>query len=271
MGILENSAVRNSIFILFNLTPLLAIWAGTSLGALIFCIVAYFCLMFGITAGYHRYFAHRSYNTSRIFQFILALLGTLSLQKGVLHWAANHRDHHRYSDKPDDLHSPVQKGFFWAHMGWIMSDKYIETRWHRIKDFARYPELVWLNNYWAIPFIVWAVMIFLLFGFQYVVWGCFIATVLGWHMTFCVNSLLHVWGKKVYPTGDESRNNYWLAIPTMGEAFHSNHHYYPASARQGFLWYQFDISYYLLCLLSRLGIIWDVKTPPKKVLDAALV
>lgn len=224
--------------------------------------------MFGITAGYHRYFAHRSFKTSRVFQFILALLGTLSLQKGVLHWAANHRNHHRFSDKPGDPHSPVQGGFFWAHMGWIMSDKFVETRWERIKDFSKYPELVWLNKYWLLTFFSWCVIVFLLLGFQYLVWGCFITTIVSWHMTFCVNSLLHIWGKKVYSTGDESRNNYWLALPTLGEAWHSNHHYYPASARQGFRWYEVDLSFYVLWTLEKMKIIWDVNLPPKKVLDA---
>jgi len=260
---------RNGLFILFHFTGLLALWSGVSAGAAIFAAIMYFATMFGITAGYHRYFAHRSYSTSRVFQFILALLGTISLQKGVLHWAANHRDHHRFSDKPEDIHSPVQGGFFWAHMGWIMSDKFVETRWDRIKDFAKYPELRWLNSYWVVVFALWCVLVLSLLGFQYLVWGCFIATTVGWHMTFCVNSLLHIWGKKAYPTGDESRNNFWLAIPTLGEAWHSNHHYFSASARQGFRWYQIDISYYVLCVLEKLGIIWKVKRPPQKVLDAA--
>lgn len=270
MKILENSWVRNSIFIGFHFTPLLALWSGISTSAVIFAALMYFIAMFGVTAGYHRYFSHKSFKTSRVVQFILALLGTLSLQKGVLHWAANHRDHHKYSDKPLDLHSPVQRGFWWAHMGWIMSDDYNETRWDRIKDFSPFKELVWLNSYWPIPFIIWCAIVNFTLGFQFLVWGCFISTILGWHATFCVNSLLHVWGKKVYPTDDQSRNNYWLAIPTLGEAFHSNHHYFPSSARQGFLWHQVDLTYYILFVLEKLGIIWDVKRPPQKVLDSTI-
>jgi stearoyl-CoA desaturase (delta-9 desaturase) len=263
----NHSLFRNSIFIGFHFLGLFALWSGVSAGAAIFGIFVYLMTMFGITAGYHRYFSHRSFKTSRPVQFMLALMGTLSLQKGVLHWAANHRDHHKYSDKPEDLHSPVQKGFWWSHVGWIMSDKYVETRWNRIKDFAKFPELKWLNRNWMGVFIVWCLIVRLLLGFDYLVWGCFIATLLGWHMTFCVNSLLHVWGKKVYPTKDESRNNFILAIPTLGEAWHSNHHYFPSSIRQGFHWYQIDLTYYVLWAMEKLGLIWDVVRPNKRVLE----
>lgn len=257
---------RNAIFIGFHFLGLFALWSGVSVSSAVFAVGIYFFLMFGITAGYHRYFAHKSFKTSRPVQFLLALIGTLSLQKGVLHWAANHRDHHKYSDKPDDIHSPVQKGFWWAHMGWIMSDKYVETRWDRIKDFAKFPELRWLNKYWMLVFILWCLVIRFALGFEFLVWGCFIATVIGWHATFCVNSLLHVWGKKVYKTSDESRNNYWLAIPTLGEAWHNNHHYFPSSARQGFHWWQVDLSYYILCVMEKVGLIWGVVRPNERVL-----
>ena len=261
---------RNSVFIGFHFFGLLALISGVSLGSALFAVGVYFMLMFGVTAGYHRYFSHKSFKTSRPVQFILALLGTLSLQKGVLHWAANHRDHHKYSDKPDDLHSPVQSGFWWSHIGWIMSDKYIETRWHRIKDFSVFPELRWLNRNWLLVFVLWCALVFFTLGFQYLVWGCFIATVAAWHVTFCVNSLLHVWGKKAFPSSDESRNNVWLAIPTLGEGWHSNHHYFPSSVRQGFHWWQIDLCYYILFCMEKLGLIWDVIRPSPIVLDKEL-
>lgn len=192
--------------------------------------------MFGITAGYHRYFSHRAFQTSRVFQFILALLGSISLQKGVLWWAAGHRDHHRYSDKEQDLHSPVQRGLWWAHMGWILSDKHLGTNENRIKDLIKYKELKWIDRYWAIPYIVLCLITYLTLGFQYLVWGCFIAVFLAMHATFCINSITHLIGHKAYKTSDESRNIFWLAIPTFGEGFHCNHHYYSASVRQGFYW-----------------------------------
>lgn len=259
------SIIRNSIFVGFHCLPLLAIATGVSWGAAIFCAVMYFMTMFGVTAGYHRYLSHRTFRTSRVFQFILAFLGTLSLQKGALWWAANHRDHHRYSDEQEDLHSPVQRGFWWSHIGWIMSSHYQETRWERIKDFAKFPELVWLNTYWVVVYISMCALVFFTLGAQYLVWGCFIGVLLTMHSTFCVNSVLHMWGKQVYKTPDQSRNNFLVALITLGEGFHNNHHYYPASAAQGFHWWQIDVTYYILCVLQKLGIIWSLRTPSDRI------
>lgn len=264
------SIFRNTVFLGFHLTALIALWTGVSLGSFIMCLAMYFVMMFGVTAGYHRYLSHRTFRTSRWFQFVLALMGTLSLQKGNLWWAANHRDHHRYSDEKEDLHSPIQHGFWWSHFGWILSDKYEETRWERIRDFAKFPELVWLNNYWIIPYVAMCALTFFTLGLEYLVWGCFIATLLSMHSTFCVNSLLHLWGKRVYKTSDQSRNNYFLAILTLGEGFHNNHHYYPASAAQGFHWWQLDITYYVLWILEKLGVVWNLRTPTKRIKDGYL-
>jgi stearoyl-CoA desaturase (delta-9 desaturase) len=227
-------------------------------------------IMFGVTAGYHRYFSHRSFKTSRIFQAVLALLGTFGLQRGVIWWASIHRTHHKYSDTPEDPHSPVQRGFWYSHMGWIFDKKWEDARWDMVKDLEKYPELLWINKNWIPIYIAWAFLILITLGFHYVVWGCFVAVVLSWHATFCVNSLLHVWGKKVYPTKDESRNNPWLAVPTMGEAWHSNHHFYPSSARQGFEWWELDLSYYILRFLETLGLVWELKKPTSLVLEQKL-
>jgi stearoyl-CoA desaturase (delta-9 desaturase) len=256
---------RSFAFFLFHLTPLLIFWSGVSLGSALFGLGMYSMMVFGITAGYHRYFSHRTYKTSRVFQFVLALMGTLALQKGIMWWAANHRDHHRYSDKPEDIHSPVQEGFWWSHIGWIISDKFVETRWNRVKDFIQYKELKLLNTYWIFVYALFCIAIFALLGFQYLVWGCFVPVVLCWHMTFCVNSICHLFGYKRYKLSDESRNNPLVAIATFGEGWHQNHHYYPASARQGFKWYEIDVTYYILVLLETLGIVWDVSRPPHKV------
>jgi len=264
------SIYRNTIFIAFHATALLALWTGVSLGSALMCAIMYFLMMFGVTAGYHRYFSHRTFTTSRWFQFILALLGTISLQKGVLWWAANHRDHHRYSDEKEDLHSPVQYGFWWSHVGWILSTKYEDTRWDQIKDFSSYPELVWLNTYWIIPYVAMCAITFFTLGLEYLIWGCFIATLLSMHSTFCVNSLLHMWGKRIYETSDQSRNNFLLAILTLGEGFHNNHHYYPASAAQGFKWWQIDVTYYVLWLLEKVRIVRGLKIPSQQVKDGYL-
>jgi len=202
-------------FLAFHLLCGLAFLTGVSWGAAGFAAAMYFIIMFGMTAGHHRYFSHKTYKTSRIFQAILAIIGTLGIQRGVLWWASIHRLHHKWSDTPGDPHSPVQGGFWHSHMKWVFNDKWEDTQWHMIKDLSKYPELIWINRFWAPIYMVWCLIVLSTLGFQYLVWGCFITTILTWHVTFTVNSLLHVWGYKRYKTKDESRNNPWLAIPTM--------------------------------------------------------
>jgi stearoyl-CoA desaturase (delta-9 desaturase) len=251
-------------------TVLLVCLAGVSWSAVAFCAAMYALLAFGITAGYHRYFSHRSYRAGRAFQFALALLGTLAMQKGVLWWAGHHRQHHRDSDGETDVHSPVRRGFWWSHLGWIVAPDYKQTDWAGIKDMAVYPELRWLNRYWAAPFAGMCVLVFATLGLQHMVWGCFVSVVLLWHATFAINSLAHLFGRKVYRTGDESRNNALLALLTHGEGWHNNHHFYAASARQGFRWYELDLSYAVLCVLEVLGVVWDLRRPSPEVVAGQL-
>lgn len=241
-------------------------WSWVGFGV---ALIFYYLRMFGITAGYHRYFAHRSYKTSRFFQFLLALLGTLAVQKGVLWWAAHHRAHHRYSDTEKDIHSPVQRGFWWSHLGWILTTRYEATDWSRIKDFSKYPELRFLNRFEFPIVIAFAVSLFLVGGLPLIFWGFVVSTVLLWHGTFCINSLAHLMGRRPYPTKDGSRNSMFLALITMGEGWHNNHHHYQYSARQGFLWWQIDMSYYILKLLSFAGIVWDLKPAPVREVKGA--
>ncbi len=227
----------------------------------------YYLRMFAITAGFHRYFSHRSFKTSRGFQFLLALVGSTSAQKGVLWWAAHHRDHHKYSDTPDDIHSPVQRGFWWSHVGWFLSRRHDQTKFDRIRDFAKYPELVWLNKNHLVPPILLAVVLGFIGGVPMMIWGFGISTVLLWHGTFTINSLSHVFGKRRYPTTDDSRNNWLLALITMGEGWHNNHHYYMSTANQGFYWWEVDFSYYALKVMSWVGLVWDLRTPPRHIRD----
>jgi stearoyl-CoA desaturase (delta-9 desaturase) len=234
-------------------------------------LALYYVRMFGITAGYHRYFAHRSYKTGRVFQFLLAFLGATSAQKGVLWWAAHHRDHHKFSDQPEDIHSPVQRGFWWSHVGWILSSRYDETKYARIRDFGKYPELMWLNKYHLVPPILLAVVLGLIGGVPMMVWGFCVSTVLLWHGTFTINSLSHVFGSRRYQTTDDSRNNWLLALITCGEGWHNNHHYYMSTANQGFYWWEIDFSYWTLKALSWVGLVWDLRTPPKHIRDVHLV
>jgi stearoyl-CoA desaturase (Delta-9 desaturase) len=218
-----------------------------------------------VTGAYHRYFSHRTYRTSRAFQFVLAVLAQTTFQKGVLWWGAHHRDHHKYSDTKLDPHSWREDGFWWSHVGWILSRKTEETNFKNISDLARYPELRWLNHYHLVPGLVMSVGLFLVGGWHAVVWGTFVSTSLVWHGTFSINSLAHWWGRRRYETSDDSKNSLILALITMGEGWHNNHHYYPRSTRQGFFWWEIDCTYYILRALAAVGLVWDLHSPSESV------
>lgn len=243
-----------------------AFW-GFSLSGLALALGLYYARMFFVTAGYHRYFAHRTFKTSRVMQFLFALGAETTAQKGVLWWAANHRHHHRTSDTPEDLHSPLQGGFFWSHIGWIIVRDYEKTRFENIKDMARYPELRFLNRFHFLPPVLLAASLFFIGGWHALLWGFFVSTVLLWHGTFTINSLSHVFGKQRYETSDTSKNNWLLALVTMGEGWHNNHHYYMNSVNQGFFWYEIDLTYYVLRVLSWFGLVWDLRKPPRHILE----
>ena len=256
------------------------LWVGVSWIAVVVCVALYAFRMWSITTGYHRYFAHRSYSTSRFFRFVLALTGTMALQKGPLWWASTHRNHHRYSDQVADVHSPVQRGFWWSHVGWILAARNTATDVEGIRDFAKYPELRWVDKYHWIAPTVMGLLLLALGGWlgsaypalgtsalQMLVWGFVVSTVLLYHGTWSVNSIVHVIGKRRFRTADDSRNNWWVALWTFGEGWHNNHHRYPASARQGFYWWEIDVSHLVLTFLSKVGVVWDVKRPPKSLLE----
>jgi stearoyl-CoA desaturase (delta-9 desaturase) len=243
-----------------------AFMVGWSWTAAAWLFGSYLVRMFAVTAGYHRYFSHRTFKTSRAFQLVLAVLAMSSAQQGVLWWAAHHRNHHKYSDEPEDVHSPVQYGFWYSHMGWIGQNK--ATNLDRIKDFAKYPELRFLDRFDLSVAVAWGFALYLIGGSTALFWGHFVSLVLAWHVTFCINSLAHVWGSKRYVTGDDSRNNFVLAVLTLGEGWHNNHHHYQRSARQGFFWWEIDISYYVLKVLEAMRIVWDVDGVPAHVRDA---
>lgn len=257
-------------FILVQATILIPLYTGISWEMVLLCIVSYYVRMFGITAGYHRYFSHRAYKTSRIFQFMLAFLAMTSTQKSALWWAWHHRHHHKYSDKPEDVHSPKQNGFWWAHMFWIMSKDWDRPDLTKVKDLTQFPELMWLHRNANVPTVFYAVLMATCFGWEGLLWGYFISTAILYHGTFTINSLTHVYGTKRYETGDESRNNFWLALVTLGEGWHNNHHFYQSTANQGWFWYELDVSYMLLKALSWFGIVWDLRTPPEKIKFAHL-
>ncbi len=257
-------------FILAHVLCLLAFVTGVTTTALVLFLVLYWGRMFFITAGYHRYFSHRSYKLGRVAQFVMAFGGTSALQKGPLWWASHHRDHHRYSDTELDLHSPL-KGFWWSHVGWILCDKNNGWNPDDIKDFAKYPELRWLTKHDAVAPWMLGIFSWYVGGWSGLVFGFLCSTVLLWHCTFTVNSLAHVMGRRRYATTDTSRNSALVAFVTLGEGWHNNHHYYQASSRQGFFWWELDVTYYALKVLSWIGLVRDLKQPPARMLALARV
>jgi stearoyl-CoA desaturase (delta-9 desaturase) len=253
-------------FVVVHLVCIAAIWTGVTWEAVVLCVTLYWLRIFAIGAGYHRLFSHRAYSTKRMFQLLLAFIAQSSAQKSVLWWASKHRHHHLHSDTGEDVHSPRHKGFLYSHFGWIFAQKHHKPDFSRVTDLARYPELMWLHKYELLPAIVLGFLCFLAAGWSGLVVGFFWSTVLVYHATFFINSLAHVSGSKRYVTGDDSRNNWVLAVFTMGEGWHNNHHAFQSSVRQGFRWWEIDPTYYILRVLSWLGIVWDLKIPPEQVL-----
>lgn len=255
-----------------------AIWTGWSWIAVAVAVALFWVRMFAITGFYHRYFSHRTFRTRRLTQFAFALLGTMSAQRGPVWWAAHHRHHHRHSDEEPDPHSPGLRGLLWSHCGWFLSAKGRQTDWKAVPDWAKYPELVWLEKYHMVgPLLLIALMAGLgaalaalapglgTSASQMVIWGFAISTTLLYHGTFTINSFAHTIGSQRFKTGDDSRNNWFLALLTLGEGWHNNHHYYPGAARQGFYWWEIDITYYVLRAMQALGLVWGLRRVPAHV------
>ncbi len=252
-------------FVLVHLACFGAIWSGVTWPAVILCLTLYWLRIFAIGAGYHRLFSHRAYSTSRAFRFVLAVLAQSSAQKSVLWWAAKHRHHHLHSDTEQDVHSPRHTGFIYSHLGWIFSRRHDTFDEDTVADLMRYPEMRWLDKLELIPAIILAALCFLIAGWSGLFVGFFWSTVLVYHATFCINSLAHVRGSTRYVTGDDSRNNWLLAVFTMGEGWHNNHHAFQSSVRQGFRWWEIDPTYYILKALSWTGLVWGLRMPPAQV------
>jgi stearoyl-CoA desaturase (delta-9 desaturase) len=272
--------VRCIPFIILHLGCFGVLWVGASPIAAWMAVFLYFIRMFAVTGIYHRYFSHKTYSTSRVGQFILALWGGTTVQRGALWWAYHHRHHHLHSDDEEDAHSPHVHGFLWSHIGWITSRRNFPTDYSKIKDLVKFPELVFLNRFDAIVPLAFA---FATFGFgkfleihypglhttgwQMLVWGFFISTTALFHGTACINSMAHLMGNRRYKTEDDSRNSFILAIITLGEGWHNNHHRYMSATRNGFYWWEIDPTYYGLKLLSWTGFIHGFKPVPQSVLE----
>jgi stearoyl-CoA desaturase (Delta-9 desaturase) len=266
-------------FIGLHVACLAAFWVGVSPTAVSVAAGLYVVRMFAVTGFYHRYFAHRTFRTSRALQFVFAVIGATSVQRGPLWWAAHHRGHHLHADTELDPHSPNQKGILWSHMGWFLTPAGFRTDWQRIPDLARFPELRWLDRFDVAAPVGLAVLLFAAGcwlesaqprlhtnGLQLLVWGFCISTVVLFHATVTINSLAHRYGTRRFETRDHSRNNFWLALLTFGEGWHNNHHYYPGSARQGFRWWEIDLTYYALRLMAALGLVRGLRPVPARVL-----
>lgn len=273
-----NGQINKALFIALHFVPLLAFFTHVTRFDWIVCATLYVTRMFFVTAGYHRYFSHRTYKTSRAFQAILAFCSQTSAQKGALWWAAHHRVHHRHSDTDLDPHSRKVHGFWESHVGWIMGSSHEHTDFELVKDLAKYPELVWLNKFHWLPALILGVFVTVLgqlvnggnlnslsSGWSTLLIGFVLSTVLLYHATFAINSVMHWIGRPRYKTGDESKNSFALAILSLGEGWHNNHHYYQSSTRQGFFWWEVDITYYAVKALEALGIVWEVRGVPHHV------
>ena len=266
-------------FALLHLACFAVLWTGWSAFAVGWAAALYVVRMFAITGFYHRYFSHRTFKTSRFAQFCFALLGASSVQRGPLWWAAHHRRHHRHSDEPVDVHSPKQHGFLWSHVGWICSRANFRTHVEEVPDLAKYPELRFLDRFdtlvplllfigaWALgaSLEAWAPQLGTS-GWQLFAWTI-VSTIVLHHCTFTINSLSHVFGTRRFETTDTSRNNPLLAVITLGEGWHNNHHHYSMTARQGFYWWEYDLTWYGLVVLSWFGIVWDLRPVPAHVLQ----
>lgn len=267
-------------FVFLHAGCLGVIWVGASSFAVWTAVALYFIRMFAVTGIHHRYFSHKTYSTSRFGQFLLALYAGTTVQRGSLWWAYHHRHHHQHSDEPEDAHSPHVHGFWWSHIGWITSRRNFPTDYTKIKDLAKFPELVWLNRFDLVVPILFATAIFGLgsllaayapglgtTGPQLLVWGFFISTTALFHGTGCINSMAHLMGRRRFKTSDDSRNSAILAFVTLGEGWHNNHHRYQSCTRNGFYWWEIDPTYYGLKLLSFTGFIWGLKPVPQSILD----
>ena len=274
--------LRTAPFIAMHLACVGVIWVGVSPVALIVAAALYAVRMFALTGFYHRYFSHRSFQTSRGVQFVFALIGASCVQRGPLWWAAHHRNHHRHADTALDAHSPKVHGFVWSHVGWFLTPRNFRTDLARVPDLAKFPELRVLDRYDTLVPVLLAVALYGLgallhhvapqlgtSGGQMLIWGFFVSTIVLFHATVTINSLAHRYGRRRFDTRDDSRNNVWLALLTFGEGWHNNHHFFPGSSRQGFRWWEVDITWYGLKLMSMLGLVRGLKPVPAWVLDKA--
>jgi stearoyl-CoA desaturase (delta-9 desaturase) len=254
-----------TIYILLHLGCFGILYTGVSAEAMAVLCVAFLIRALGVSIVYHRYFAHRSFRTSRLMQFCLGLYGSLTVLGGLLWWAQTHREHHRHADTPDDIHSPAFHGFIYSHCGWFLDDRHRSLDLSKVRDLARFPELIWLERLDVLSKLSYIACCYWLFGIVGVVWGFFVPAVIVLQMVHWIQSVSHsIGGYRRYASLDDSRNHWLFGIISFGEGFHHNHHCFPNSARLGLHWWEFDASYFVLLALEWSGLIWDLKVPTRK-------
>ncbi|AKO64460.1 stearoyl-CoA 9-desaturase [Methylophilales bacterium MBRSG12] len=262
-------------FILIHFGALAALWTHFEWYLVWVALILFVIRMFAITGFYHRYFAHKTFKTSRLMQFIFAFIGSTAAQRGPIWWASHHRRHHLNSDRHNDHHSPHTHHFLWSHMGWFLAKKNFLTDRKVVRDLIKFKELVLIDRFDWFPPVLLLLSLFVIgeylsltsgiSGLNMVIWGFCVSTILVYHCTFAVNSIAHLWGTQRYNTKEESKNNFLVALLTFGEGWHNNHHHYPGSIRQGFYWWEVDLTYYALKFLSFLGIVYNLRTVSKAI------
>ena len=257
-------------FIAIHIGAVLAFFTDFSWSLLYFALGSFFVRMFAITGFYHRYFSHKTFKTSRIIQFIFGFIGATAAQRGPIWWASHHRRHHQNSDNEHDHHSPHTHNILWSHMGWFLAKKNFLTDLSYVKDLYKFKELRMIDRFDWMPPLLLIISLYLIGeyssvlgfgnGFTTVIWGFFVSTVFVYHSTFAVNSIAHLWGRQRYKTNEQSKNNFLIALLTLGEGWHNNHHHFPGSIRQGFFWWEIDLTYYVLRILSLFGLVGNFRT-----------
>ena len=253
-------------FAILHLAALAALFCFRWSALIAFAVVWVLAQNVGIGMGYHRLLTHRGYSTPKWLEYFITTCATLALQGGPIYWVGVHRVHHRYADKGGDPHSP-RDGKWWSHMGWILNGS-LRNKSKELKrytpDLARESYYVWLSKYHWIPLTVVGITLFAFGGWSWLLWGAVLPATIGFHVTWMVNSVTHLWGTRRFSTSDDSRNSFWVALLTGGEGWHNNHHAYPVSARHGLAWYEIDVNYYGIRLMEILGLASHVKAATLK-------
>jgi stearoyl-CoA desaturase (delta-9 desaturase) len=269
--------------VLPNLVQILIFWFVQASALLVFAVpfrwaylglwaASHFLRAVGLTLCFHRYLAHRAFKMNRGARFVWALVGTAAMQKGPLWWAGHHVNHHKYADRDGDPHSPMVSGVYHAHVGWFLDDtKYdsVESNNPVMRDFSKVPELALLDRFFYAPPILLALGLVLAGGLPWLAWGFCLPTMTLSHATFCINSVNHMFGSRRFETVDESRNNVLTAFFAVGEGWHNNHHRYQRAARNGFYWWEFDPTWYIIRGMAALRIAWDLQSVPKRIYEEA--